>query len=204
MSVGQPEGVGAPWVPRDFEWLSRLRGGRLEVTKWCWCTPPTRLRFRVQGRGDVRAVVRGALGPTVTPSFMTRGVCAITAILGNGRCERHSDAGDVGRGGLPRPCVGYSSVIFAEISRSIQPWTLLAAGHFVACVATARSAFSRVPAGIRRSYCTRIRVMRSTLSMASMSPSTRAWIFSFGAGISRTSSARASVPSSQPPTAPTM
>ena len=87
----------------------------------------------------------------------------------------------------------------------MHPATLLAAGQPLAgAVATARSAVSRIPFGIVKSYRTRIRVIRSTLSIASMSPSTSALIFSGGAGMSRTSSARARVPSSQPPTAPTM
>ena len=86
----------------------------------------------------------------------------------------------------------------------MHPRTLFAAGQPVECFSTARSAVSLMPRGIVSAYRTRMRVIRSTWSTASISPSTMALILSGGAGILRTSSARASVPSSQAPTDATM
>ena len=87
---------------------------------------------------------------------------------------------------------------------SMQPRTVFQAGQPAGCAATARSAAARFPDGTVSAYRTRIRVIRSTLSTASTSPSTAAAIASGGAGTSRASSARAKVPSSQAPTAATM
>ncbi len=87
---------------------------------------------------------------------------------------------------------------------AMHPRTLIAAGHSVRYVPIASRASAVFPAGAFNVYRTRIRVIRSTPSTSSMSPSTSARKRSPKVGTFLPASTVASVPIIQAETAPTM
>src|SRR3990170_7941241 len=104
----------------------------------------------------------------------------------------------------PLWCYASSSVISAESTSSMAPWTLIAAGHFTRYAPRACRVSSVFPGGTFNVYLTRILVIFSTPPTSSMSPSTSARNLSPYVGIFFPASTVASVPIIQPPTAPTM